>query len=857
MDGSSDSLNLDDFGITPVHRSDGLQPTDRFNDPRDDVRHDRLTFGNLASAAMLNDSYDDMEDMFNQKPRGVNMPDSVDYHEDSDNALDQAIVDDDDSQDKGSEGSQFVDEIIRIHDVDHVQVDGRHDVDDIYAKSINEEMLDRSDNDDIDGVCERQIEVEEEGLEEELEVQEEVNSKEFIGDIKVRSKNQKTAKNTKDIKSIEVSKATQIKMPNSSQTLNRRLSSDVRGNFAKLTGFVMNNSSIDIMSSPEAYSARNSSKALASSSITLPPKHPHSQLNTPKYLKNEQYHDIDSNDSNDEDFEDSGVSMKSIKFLFRLDNFMIKSTMARELSAMLALITVSQASSNTGLIAKVRTLSKMKFMKRFVDNVRYYPRKAFVKWKLLADDKLRSRLIAKIAICSRINHMVAIYRFRQPVALAAIDRRKRMHRYRQAFEKIAVIDDDIDRQVNDGHMNLLRGFSRMKDRHHRSVKIESMIKLIDSMIAKRQPVRAAASKIKQIASARAEVIRRLLKASHCKLHKSFSKLCRITVRVDKSDEGDVIEDIMRSTLYITNKIKSTILSVFEQASGKLSTLDKLSSMGDRQSKRQLMQSLSSLKRNAIDSIKTDSYANVMAMMIQRMYMDRCVKGLLAIRKKAASNRSKKMKVVLNYLYDSQDDKVRYAIQHMINNVETRVRVIESYETEIIRLGSQLRNMIRCRLRVIFQKLKYSNCHTKIILHSAKVFRWIMCNKQAKLERVFASNIERIKAFLVMQDKLREMSKHHLRYSMLRIKNEALALAFFGQINKMLKDIDYNTIRPIIAKRLRISFDAIKMRYYRKMVKQLKLEKIIREHIRCEEDSEITVETIGLTTFSSKRSMTVI
>lgn len=169
------------------------------------------------------------------------------------------------------------------------------------------------------------------------------------------------------------------------------------------------------------------SPAFRPKNMPKPPTNPRgpndlSHLNTPNKALNQRRpeHEVDSDESVDEEADaESGVQMKSIKFLCRIDNLIVRAQYKRSLEFVnrFKLMTINSIRSKQLLQKRIALMSKMKLFKRFGEKLRLYPRKAILKWKIVSDDLFLAKRIPKIALTSRINHQVAIMRMKYMINL--------------------------------------------------------------------------------------------------------------------------------------------------------------------------------------------------------------------------------------------------------------------------------------------------------------------------------------------------------------------------------------------------------------------------------------------------------
>lgn len=591
-----------------------------------------------------------------------------------------------------------------------------------------------------------------------------------------------------------------------------------------------------------------------------------SQLNTPSRNRHQHHHEVDSEESQDEDAEDCGIEMKTIKFLFRIDNLFVRAKSIRTVLFFQNLKSNLKmyAGNRLSLETKVRALSKMNFIKKFSDKVKFYPRKAFLKWKLLSDEALIARLVTKIALNSRLNHMVALYRLRHRCLLNKIARQKELRSYKKAFEQIIELQEDLQRKKNDSHLNLIRGFNRIKDKYHRTVKVEILANRIESIFNKRNHLHTSVCRLKSIIKRRDELVRTLIQRQKFNHYQSFTKLT--TLLGSRLPDPDLdLESLTRNCQSILKgAVAKNISSLFERVNNRSKGLTALKSLGDNLAQRSNSDGLKSLIDHARNAEPRESPAERLCKLLHKIMNNRLANGIKGIAEKAVSKKAWKVKNLIKQLYSRQEEKMRHSVQEMIYRVVDIITLIsEPPEKKVVKFLTDFSKLERRRKKQFFDRLKEIQLKLDILAASQATLKWVQRNKESKFENTVARSLIRLESFLTMQDILRKIFKNDVRFGFIRIRNESLTLHYFGQTNKILREQISVTFKPMINKRLRLAMLAIKRQAYRRFIKRIKLDQIIASPAVIHEEEilpvDIVFQRIGLSNVrltSSKSLATV-
>ena len=158
-------------------------------------------------------------------------------------------------------------------------------------------------------------------------------------------------------------------------------------------------------------------------------------------------HEVDSDESVDGEADaESGVSMKSIKFLCRIDNLVVRAQYKRSLEFIkrFKLMTINSLISKQLLLKRVTAMKSMKIFRKFGEKLKYYPRKAFLKWKIVSDDLFLAKRIPKIALTSRINHQVAIMRMKYMINLKKTSQQIKLRRAEKVVKRLVDLHERLE-----------------------------------------------------------------------------------------------------------------------------------------------------------------------------------------------------------------------------------------------------------------------------------------------------------------------------------------------------------------------------------------------------------------------------
>ncbi len=456
-------------------------------------------------------------------------------------------------------------------------------------------------------------------------------------------------------------------------------------------------------------------------------------------LKREDVDDIESDESVQENGDDaeSGMKMNTIRALCRINTLFVRAKTQREMEfwKSFKFLTVGSIINRKRLANRVSKLISMNFIHRFTDYLKLYPRRAFLKWKVLSDDMFMARQIPKIALTSRINYQIAIIRMKHMVNINKTKKNIKLRKAQKVVTQLIEMHEVLTRKKNDSHANKLHAFSRIKDKYHRSVLIEIIANTVESVFEKRKITRRFIDILKKRSVIVHRVFNKLVQAQTTKENVAFERLGLQAANIAQEEEFNAVSrlDLYSTIQYLKKAASQNLENISSRPKAPTKLLEKLHSFINKKEKTLKSEVLTKLKGGQTP-VQLDAASRIEQ--IFRRIKERNERVVFrAIKDKKRILHKRKVDRVIRKLIESQQDKMRQSIQELhqstkesksrfINREITRKAAVTKFMTDISRFERQ-------RKMTFFTKLQYLISELKMHTYMDELHRWSRVYKDIK------------------------------------------------------------------------------------------------------------------------------
>ena len=259
---------------------------------------------------------------------------------------------------------------------------------------------------------------------------------------------------------------------------------------------------------------------------------------------------------------DNTIHINMIKLSLSIDNIFIRAVSIRSIAVINVMksMSIQHKAHRYNMTDRIDKLKDMKCIKLFMEKVRVLPRRSLLRWKIFSDDKFISSHILKIALNSRINHMIAIIRFKYIANKKNMDSHIIHRRYSLGIQRLMVIYDNMrDKDRYDRQVLYEYGYNRIKDRYHRMNKMKILFNMIDSILYRRSHRYSMMESMHNDSMHRYTTIQSIYRCMYSKMY-----TCMNTMRYDASTCDDSSIDIYKSIQYIEHSIHTSIHTIIHR-----------------------------------------------------------------------------------------------------------------------------------------------------------------------------------------------------------------------------------------------------------------------------------------------------
>lgn len=563
-------------------------------------------------------------------------------------------------------------------------------------------------------------------------------------------------------------------------------------------------------------------------------------------------HEVNSNESVDGNLDEaeSGIEMKTLKFLFRIDNVVIRNQSKHvvELFNRISQTAKNLIENRQRHLQRVQALSKMQFLQRFRERMRLYPRRAFLKWKIHSDELFVASKLPKIALVGRLNYMIAMFRFMYMINLQRTKKQVSLRKVSKGIKELIHLQERLEVRKNDKHANMLHAFSKLKNKYHRTIKIEIFANTIESLSTRRHFKEAFFSNLCEKRRQTRSALHNLLRTQNSKLSSAFSSLCLHTQYTSESTDShpDIPStlELYSSIQSLRRSVSSTLQSVFSHPQSVQKGLIRLYATMDS-AQRKIMRKPFVWARG-VQGKRLRGGVCALARVVDRIVSSRMRTAFRSLLSKRLQAEQKKVARVIIRLVRHQQEKVREAVQNMMYVVDTVVEEVKKTEVDESTFIAAMSNI--CRLERNRKRLFFNCCQSliaelKMQSYMVSLFAWSRSTKAAKFENALNRKSKTFEAFLGLQSFMRRKLSGGLKLALLRIRNESFLVQHFKNPKRLSQEFNTWTFEPLRLKRLRVGFEAIKRKFYKVTVHRMKMEKVI-SRIETTDLTDVDAEVVG-------------
>jgi hypothetical protein len=222
--------------------------------------------------------------------------------------------------------------------------------------------------------------------------------------------------------------------------------------------------------------------------------------------------------------------METSSFIFRLDKIFSKATNSRKRSFFqnLKLMKLNLLKNRD---PRAEKLVKFSFMKRIMSHRPLDMRRAFLRWKAVIDTDLQATCVTRFAVYARINHAVAIYRFKWLLEQARMRREsERRDNMKKKMRDFMARIDKIQREIYSNKNQLEHAFRKIKNPWMYDQKVIGFGKKLQRLLDPSKDMKAALDRVKKIAFLKSSLVRKLVDKTDGKMRRGFAKLRDFNLR---------------------------------------------------------------------------------------------------------------------------------------------------------------------------------------------------------------------------------------------------------------------------------------------------------------------------------------
>ena len=544
----------------------------------------------------------------------------------------------------------------------------------------------------------------------------------------------------------------------------------------------------------------------------------------------------ESDDSETGAGNEANLHMKVIKFLFRVDKLFIRAVYARKLLFLRQLKLCRSSAAQDSLLTRKRAekFGRMRCWRNFAERLVLYPRRAFLKWKIHSDEAFLALKIPKIALMSRINYMIAIFRFKSMVNARKVEehirKKKRVSGARRMFRKF----DELCQERNNEHKNYYIGFTSIKDKHHRTVRTEIVCNLLQSFFSRRQHSYVLLESLLESRNRRRVAIKKVFESFASKTGQAFCKLLKNQLSSRTLAEEDISYiDLWTSFSSLKRAVSLPIEAILKRSEKRAEAVSQMCcTIKSREG---------TFKKAAMNLIVSKSISQQTRASYVWSTLDKVVQELRCfsfrqIKFKAINGRKNLIRQMLRMLIDKQAKKVRFVMAELLDSLQYIVKQIDT-ETNLLRLEAVFNKLMSQRQRSFMVKFGFMVQELKMQSYLSDLHQWAIARKKTQFSSKIKEKASYLEGTLKLEEILRKLNRFNLRASLLRVKYESLALLHFGNMEKLIEHFEEGVFVPIKQRKMRIAFDSIKRRFYKVVIKRMRLARAIAQVIGSVEQAE--------------------
>lgn len=428
------------------------------------------------------------------------------------------------------------------------------------------------------------------------------------------------------------------------------------------------------------------------------------------------------------------------------------------------------------------------------------------------------------------------------------ERNKELQTFLRGFKNLKNITDDIIHIKTDNYSNLLRAFSRIKDKHHRSIKVEIISNQIEAIFNKRNYSSLFFERLKTLTMRQNDLISRLVKTYESKKHTACSRLLSNYYASLGSEDGVSSADILASLTSLKRAVTEQMRPVFEVPEEYYQGLGSVCDLIDKKEKALYREFLSKLlARNEDREFSVNIYDSCIEKMREARLRD-AMRRMKEIKERTITeNRAIALKKIALKIIHAQEAKEKESIRKLHNccliSVETSTK-----KHGALKIVPNLERLILNRKRAAFYKIIYMLKMLQFKSHLVDVHAWIDANKKARCTGVVKNKTKMIDTIFRVQRNLRIYSRKTMALSFLKIQVEAVKQTYPNNTKRLVQEANNLILEKLIQKRLKPGFEAIRRRYYRRTIQRLKLDIALNQ---LEEEVEDSQEQIPLEAYTVK------